>query len=135
MRKGYDGLYAMVWGYLKEDPLSGHLFVFSNRNRSRIKILCWDGSGLWLCSKRLEKGRFSWPETPGADGKIALSSTEFAMLTGGIDLTRSRRKAWWRKNEKKFTKYLACLSALMVGLPPSWNPHSSTKSPNTCVQK
>lgn len=99
MRKGYDGLYGMVAGYLKEDPLSGHLFVFTNRNRTRIKILCWDGSGLWMCCKRLEKGRFSWPQKGEPEGKLRLSSTEFSMLIGGVDLAQGKRKAWMRKNE------------------------------------
>jgi transposase len=99
MRKGRNGLHDMVVGYLKEDPLSGHLFAFANRSRDRIKVLYWDGSGLWICSKRLEKGRFSWPEKPEADGKVTLSSAEWSMLIGGIDLKASRRKTWWRKNE------------------------------------
>jgi len=100
MRKGRDGLYGLVWGYLKEDPLSGHLFAFANRNRDRIKVLYWDGTGLWVCSKRLEKGRFSWPETSEAhDGKATLSNAQWSMLIGGLDLKASRRKAWFRKNE------------------------------------
>ena len=61
MRKGFDGLYGMVRDRLGHDPLSGHLFLFSNRERTRLKVLVWDGSGLWVCAKRLEKGRFHWP--------------------------------------------------------------------------
>ena len=99
MRKGRDGLHSLIVGYLKEDPFSGHLFAFANRNRNRIKVLYWDGSGLWLCSKRLEKGRFSWPEKAEDGDKVTLSSAEWSMLIGGIDLKGSRRKAWWRKNE------------------------------------
>ena len=99
MRKGRDGLYSLVVGHLKEDPLSGHLFVFANRTRDRIKALYWDGSGLWICSKRLEKGRFSWPEKLDSDGTVTLSNAQWAMLIGGIDLNTTRRKAWWRNNE------------------------------------
>ncbi len=97
MRKGYDGLYGLVAGQLGEDPLSGHLFVFANRTRTRLKLLYWDGSGLWVCGKRLEKGRFSWPEAAGTDAKIQLSAAELAMLLGGIDLARGRSKQWLRK--------------------------------------
>jgi transposase len=99
MRKGRNGLHDMVAGYLKEDPLSGHLFAFANRGRDRVKVLYWDGSGLWICSKRLEKGRFSWPEKSAAEDKVTLSSAEWSMLIGGLDLQMSRRKKWWRKNE------------------------------------
>jgi transposase len=59
MRKGFDGLYGLVRDRLGHDPLSGHLFLFANRGRTRLKVLVWDGSGLWVCAKRLEKGRFS----------------------------------------------------------------------------
>ena len=62
MRKGFDGLFGLVRDALGEDPLSGHLFLFANRDRTRVKVLVFDGSGLWVCSKRLEKGRFAWPK-------------------------------------------------------------------------
>ena len=99
MRKGYDGLHALVASQLGEDPLSGHLFVFANRQRTRLKVLYWDGSGLWICGKRLERGRFTWPEPEATGGKARLTGAEFAMLLGGIDLKRGKTKAWHRKNE------------------------------------
>ena len=58
MRKGFEGLYGLVRDQLGQDPLSGHLFLFTNRTHTRLKALVWDGSGLWVCAKRLEKGRF-----------------------------------------------------------------------------
>jgi transposase len=95
MRKGFDGLYGLVREKLELDPLSGHLFVFCNRLRTRIKILVWDGSGLWVATKRLEKGRFGWPPCPEGATRLELSAEELTMLLGGIDLTRTRRKASW----------------------------------------
>lgn len=61
MRKGFDGLYGLVQDRLGQDPLSGHLFLFSNRGRTRLKVLVWDGTGLWICAKRLERGGSDGP--------------------------------------------------------------------------
>lgn len=99
MRKGFDGLFALVRQRLELDPLSGHLFLFCNRPRTRLKTLYWDGSGLWVCAKRLEKGRFCWPlagEAGVGAERVAISAEELTLLLGGIDLTRTRRRAWWR---------------------------------------
>jgi transposase len=97
MRKGFNGLYGLVRDQLLCDPLSGHLFLFSNSQRNRLKILFWDGSGLWVCAKRIEKGRVYWPEADSAQNKIVLSHEEFAMLLGGIDLAQTQRRRWYRK--------------------------------------
>jgi transposase len=97
MRKGFDGLYGLVRQRLDADPLSGHLFLFCNRPRTRLKVLFWDGSGLWVCAKRLEKGCFSWPVEAGDGMKASINGEELAMLLGGIDLSRTRRKTWWRR--------------------------------------
>jgi len=97
MRKGFDGLYGMARDRLGIDPLSGHLFVFCNSRRNRLKVLYWDGSGLWICSKRLEKGRFSWPAQGDDQGRVRMSSEELTLLVGGIELSRSRKKEWYRK--------------------------------------
>lgn len=99
MRKGYDGLFALVKNQLAEDPLSGHVFVFANRDRTRLKLLCWDGSGLWVCCKRLERGRFHWPAAEGSEAKTRLSGAQFSMLLGGLDLERVKARKWLRKNE------------------------------------
>jgi len=97
MRKGFDGLYALVRNRLELEPLSGHVFLFSNAQRNRMKLIYWDGSGLWVCAKRLERGRFRWPRAEAGQTKIVLSHEEMAMLVGGIDLAGSRRRAWFRK--------------------------------------
>jgi transposase len=97
MRKGFEGLHGLVRQRLELDPLSGHLFLFCNRGRTRLKVLFWDGSGLWVCAKRLEKGRFSWPDASEQRAKATINSEELALLLGGIDLSKTRRRAWWRK--------------------------------------
>jgi transposase len=97
MRQGFEGLYGLVRDRLQLEPLSGHLFIFSNAQRNRLKLLFWDGSGLWVCAKRLEKGRFRWPAAETGQNKVVLSQEEWALLVGGIDLAGSRRRAWFRK--------------------------------------
>jgi transposase len=97
MRKGFNGLYGMVRDQLECDPLSGHVFLFSNGQRNRLKVLFWDGSGLWVCAKRIEKGRFYWPDCGEARSKIVLSHEELALLLGGIDLAQAQRRRWYRK--------------------------------------
>ena len=97
MRKGFDGLYGLVRDQLLCDPLSGHLFLFSNAQRNRLKILFFDMTGLWVCAKRLEVGRFHWPTADDAQAKIVLSHEEFAMLLGGIDLAQTRPRKWYRR--------------------------------------
>jgi transposase len=77
--------------------LSGHLFLFGNAQRNRLKILVWDGSGLWVCAQRLPKGCFSWPPSGDAQGKVVLSHEELSLLLGGIDLTKTKSKRWHRK--------------------------------------
>ena len=98
MRKGFDGLYGLVRGRLGQDPLSGHLFLFTNRSRTRLKALVWDGTGLWVCAKRLEKGRFGWPQANGSDS-VTMRSEELSMLLGGIDLSQARGRRNWLRLE------------------------------------
>jgi transposase len=96
MRKGFDGLYGIVRDRLGLEVKSGHLFLFANARRNRLKILYWDGSGLWSCAKRLERGRFTWPAAVDQSNRVALSHEELALLIGGIDLSKTRRKNWYR---------------------------------------
>jgi transposase len=100
MRKQIDSLAATVQHALEEDPYSGHLFVFCNRRRDRIKILYWESTGYWLLHKRLEKGTFAWPRTSDDRATMQMSATELAALLGGIDVQSARRRKWYcRKNE------------------------------------
>ena len=93
MRKGFDGLAATAKTVLHEDPLSGHLFVFRGRSGDRVKVLWWDGQGMCLFYKRLEKGSFVWPTAK--DGKVHITPSQLATLLDGIDwrLTRGRSLA------------------------------------------
>lgn len=98
MRKGFNGLVGLVSGTLDEDVRSGTLYVFSNRSRTRLKILFWDGSGLWVCSKRLEKGRFAWPEGfKEGQKRVELRPEALAMLTDGIDLKGAKMRPWYER--------------------------------------
>jgi transposase len=98
LRRGFDGLASMVQTVLENDPRSGHLFLFTNKGRNRLKVLWFDGTGLWVCAKRLESGRFSWPITLSESNRaVTLNAEELALLLGGIDLTQTRQKNWWRE--------------------------------------
>jgi transposase len=97
MRKHFDGLYGLVRDYLSCDPESGHVFLFANSRRNRLKLLVYDGSGLWVCSKRLDRGCFRWPDADSTVKKIMLSHEELTLLLGGIDLKQTSRRAWHRK--------------------------------------
>ena len=97
LRKGFEGLFGLVKDRLGLEPLSGHVVCFCNRSRSRIKVLFWDGSGLWLCAKRLEKGRFNWPSAQDESVRVKLSQEELTLLLGGIDLKQTKSRNWYRK--------------------------------------
>ena len=99
MRKAFDGLAGIVRDVMEEDPLSGHLFIFFNRQRDRVKVLWWDRTGFFLLAKRLEAGRFTLPEAATASSarSLCISSAELALILEGIDLSNARRS-------KRFTR-------------------------------
>lgn len=95
MRRGHDGLMAMVRNQWGLDPFSGHLFVFVGKRRDRVKILLWERGGFVLYYKRLEKGRFRLPRIGSTDQTVELDATALAMLLDGIDLSRVERPKHW----------------------------------------
>lgn len=100
MRKGFDGLAALVEHAIREDPFSGHLFVFRNQRRDRLKLLWWDRDGWALFYKRLERGGYEFPtdrKTPGTsasdgDARCEIRADELALLLEGIDLKSVKRR-------------------------------------------
>ncbi len=90
MRLGFDGLYALVVNRLAADPLSGHLFIFRNKNADRLKVLYWGGHGLCLWCQRLEAGRYHFPAAPEGQTALEMTAGQFQMVLDGIDLTNVR---------------------------------------------
>lgn len=117
MRKGFDGLFALVENVIQEDPFSGHLFVFRNRRRDRLKVLWWDRDGLAIFYKRLESGSYQFPmdasvkvsvvksavsNTDGAGAaRCEIQSDELALLLEGIDLGSVKRRQRYQRSASK----------------------------------
>jgi transposase len=91
MRKGFTGLSALVQNALESSPFCGHIFVFRGRRGDLLKLLWWDGTGLWLMAKRLERGRFVWPQAQS--GSVSLTGAQLSMLLEGIDWRHPVRTA------------------------------------------
>jgi transposase len=96
LRRGFTGLSGLVQTVLKEKPFSGHVFVFRGRRGDLIKMLWWDGDGLCLFAKRLERGRFVWPKVE--TGTVSLTRAQLSMLLEGID---------WRRPVRTYTPELS----------------------------
>jgi transposase len=92
----FDGLSAKVQTVLEQQPFSGHVFVFRGRRADIIKLLWWDGDGLCLFAKRLERGRFIWPQA--TEGTVCLTRAQLSMLLEGID---------WRRPQRTWTPEIA----------------------------
>ena len=111
LRAGFEKLTILAQALFAQSPTCGHYFLFCNASRTRLKVLCWDGHGLWLCMRRLERGSFAWPPAPPASVDVAvgsgpgprsmagapltLSPAELTLLLAGIDLTRTQKRKWW----------------------------------------
>ena len=92
MRQSFNGLTAKVTSVLGQEPTSGHYFLFTNKRRNRLKVLFFDGSGLWICAKRLEKSTFGWPVGEGPSRQ--LRPEEMSLLVHGMDGVP--RSDWYR---------------------------------------
>lgn len=98
LRRGFDGLAAATRSVIREDPLSGHLFVFTNRRRNRVKVLVWDRTGYLLLYKRLERGTFHLAMEPAVGCRhVEIDAGELGLMLEGIDLRGARRRERWRR--------------------------------------
>ena len=120
MRKGFDGLFALVENVIREDPFSGHLFVFRNRKRDRLKVLWWDTDGLAIFYKRLERGNYQFPtdsavsKSGPASSRCEIRSDELSLLLAGIDLGSVKRRQRYQRpasNEQSATGSQSASSA------------------------
>jgi transposase len=93
LRGSFNRLSSLVEKVLAQDPLSGHWFVFTNQRKNRVKILVWDGTGLWVLAKRIEAGRLSWPRVEGASAN--LRPEELGALLSGLEVTE--KAGWYRR--------------------------------------
>jgi len=102
MRKSFRGLLALTEAALRQDPVSGHLFVFVNRRRDLLKILHWDGSGFWIWYRRLERGTFQLPPTEAGEEQvdIELTPAQLSLILEGIDLTSVRQRLRYRNQPR-----------------------------------
>lgn len=100
LRRGFDGLAAATREIIHADPLSGHLFVYTNRRANRLKILVWEPSGYLLIYKRLERGQFHLPCAPRPGSRhVEMEATELALMMEGIDLRAAKRRKRWLPRE------------------------------------
>jgi transposase len=101
LRRGHDGLSALVRARLNMDPLQGDLFVFVGRRVDRVKVLFWDRGGFVLYYKRLARGRFRMPKVAAGADRVVIDATELAMLLGGFDLGVRRAQAWEPRSRRQ----------------------------------
>ena len=97
MRKSFNGLSGIVRERLDADPMSRHLFLFCNRHRNRLKVLVADESGMWVLSKRLDRGTFAWPAGDATAVRIEYREEQLALLLRGFDAERLQARPWKRR--------------------------------------
>jgi transposase len=98
MRRSFDGLHALVNAVMQWDAFGGHLFVFSNRRRDRVKILYWDRDGFAVWAKRLEEGTYAMPFSDGGEVRREITAAELGALLSGIDVSQAKRRKRYRRN-------------------------------------
>lgn len=98
MRKSFNGLSGIVRDRLQADPMSRHLFFFCNRDRNRMKVLVADESGMWVLSKRLDRGTFAWPEVDATIVRVEYRQEQLALLLGGFDTDGLQARQWRRRS-------------------------------------
>jgi transposase len=106
LRKSFTGLIALTESVLKQEPLSGHLFVFVNRRRDRIKLLYWGGAGYCIWYQQLEKGSYQWPQAAAADARegLEITASQLSLILDGIDLSSVRqRPRYTRPTDRRTT--------------------------------
>lgn len=97
MRKSFNGLAGIVRERLEADPMSRHLFLFCNRHRNRLKVLVADESGMWVPSKRLDRGTFAWPAIDHGAVRVEYREEQLALLLRGFDADELRPRRWRRR--------------------------------------
>ena len=98
MRRSFDGLHALVNAVMQMDAFAGHLFVFANRRRDRVKILYWDRDGFAMWAKRLEEGTYAMPFSEADEVRREITAAELGALLSGIDLSEAKRRKRYRRN-------------------------------------
>jgi transposase len=97
MRRSFDGLHTLVTNLLELDAFAGHLFVFANRRRDRVKILYWDRDGFAVWAKRLEEGTYAMPFSEAGEVRREITAQELGALLSGIDLSQAQRRKRYRR--------------------------------------
>jgi transposase len=97
MRRSFDGLHALVTSMMQLDAFAGHLFVFSNRRRDRVKILSWDRDGFVVWAKRLEEGTYAMPFSDDGEVRREITAQDLAALLSGIDLSQATRRKRYQR--------------------------------------
>ena len=97
MRRSFDGLHGLVTSVMELDALAGHLFVFSNRKRDRVKIFYWDRDGFAIWSKRLEEGTYAMPFGQSEERRVEITAQELGALLSGIDLSQAKRRRRYQR--------------------------------------